>query len=105
MQKKPIDNSKSETDQPPSSFFTRAVNFLYERFGTRLLKNKNELIDIFDEAQESGLMDEEARDTMQRVLLVSSTKHRPEILHKLGSRAKIWCDRRGQKRVDVSQHS
>jgi len=74
MQKKPIENSKSETDQPPSSFFTRAVNFLYERFGTRLLKNKNELIDIFDEAQESGLMDEEARDTMQRVLQVSDLK-------------------------------
>jgi len=71
-----MNKKNSETDQPPSSLFTRTVNFLYERFGTRLLKNKNELITIFDEAQESGLMDEEARDTMQRVLQVSDLKVR-----------------------------
>jgi magnesium and cobalt transporter len=65
-----------QKDQPPSSLFTRAINFLYERFGTRLLKNKKELITIFDEAQESGLMDEEARDTMQRVLQVSDLQVR-----------------------------
>ena len=66
-----MERNNSEAEQPPSSLFTRTVNFLYERFGTRLLKNKKELINIFDEAQESGLMDEEARDTMQRVLQVS----------------------------------
>ena len=66
-----MENKHSEAEQPPSSLFTRTVNYLYERFGTRLLKNKKELITIFDEAQESGLMDEEARDTMQRVLQVS----------------------------------
>ena len=66
-----MENQHSEPEQPPSSLFTRTVNYLYERFGTRLLKNKKELITIFDEAQESGLMDEEARDTMQRVLQVA----------------------------------
>ena len=66
-----MEHNNSEAEQPPSNLFTRTVNFLYERFGTRLLKNKKELITIFDEAQESGLMDEEARDTMQRVLQVS----------------------------------
>ncbi len=71
-----MENQHSETEKPPSSLFTRTVNFLYERFGTRLLKNKKELITIFDEAQESGLMDVEARDTMQRVLQVSDLKVR-----------------------------
>jgi len=71
-----MDNQHPEAEQPPSSLFTRTVNFLYERFGTRLLRNKKELITIFDEAQESGLMDEEARDTMQRVLQVSDLKVR-----------------------------
>ena len=66
----------SQTDQPPSSLFTKAINFLYERFGTRLLRNKKELITLFDEAQESGLLDEEARDTMQRVLQVSDLQVR-----------------------------
>ncbi|MGH1427366.1 MAG: HlyC/CorC family transporter [Arenicella sp.] len=71
-----MENQQSEAEQPPSSLFTRTVNYLYERFGTRLLKNKKELITIFDEAQESGLMDEEARDTMQRVLQVSDLQVR-----------------------------
>lgn len=74
-----MDNKQKESEQqeqPPSSLFTRAINYLYERFGTRLLKNKKELIEIFDEAQESGLMDEEARDTMQRVLQVADIQVR-----------------------------
>jgi len=71
-----MDNKLKEQDHPPSSILTKAINFLYERFGTRLLKNKKELINIIDEAQESGLMDEEARDTMQRVLQVSDLQVR-----------------------------
>lgn len=71
-----MDNQHKEQDQPPSSIFAKIINFLYERFGTRLLRNKKELITIIDEAQESGLMDEEARDTMQRVLQVSDLKVR-----------------------------
>ena len=66
-----MESQQKDQEQPPSSLFTRAINYLYERFGTRLLRNKKELITIFDEAQENGLMDEEARDTMQRVLQVS----------------------------------
>jgi len=73
-----MDNQLKEQDKdhPPSSILTKAINFLYERFGTRLLKNKKEFITIIDEAQESGLMDEEARDTMQRVLQVSGLQVR-----------------------------
>lgn len=71
-----MERQQKDQEQPPSSLFTRVINFLYERFGTRLLKNKKELITIFDEAQESGLMDEEARDTMQRVLQVSDLQVR-----------------------------
>ena len=78
-----MEKQNSGADKPPSSLFTRTVNFLYERFGTRLLKNKRELITIFDEAQESGLMDEEARDTMQRVLQVSDLKVRDMRSHLL----------------------
>ncbi|MGH1541159.1 MAG: HlyC/CorC family transporter [Arenicella sp.] len=66
-------------EQPPSSLFTRIINFLYKKFGSRLLKNRKELITIFEQAQESGLMDKEARDTMQRVLQVSDL-HAREIM-------------------------
>lgn len=61
-------------EQPPSSLFTRVINFLYEKFGSRLLKNRKELITVFEQAHESGLMDNEARDMMQRVLQVSDLR-------------------------------
>lgn len=61
-------------EQPPSSLFTRIINSLYEKFGSRLLKNRKELITVFEQAQESGLMDNEARDMMQRVLQVSDLR-------------------------------
>ena len=61
-------------EQPPSSLFTRIINFLYEKFGSRLLKNSKELITVFEQAQESGLMDNDARDMMQRVLQVSDLR-------------------------------
>jgi len=69
-----MDSNESTKDQPPSSLFTRLINFLYSRFGSRLLNNKKELITIIEQAQESGLMDKEARDTMQRVLQVSDLR-------------------------------
>ena len=61
-------------EQPPSSLFTRIINFLYEKFGSRLLKNRKELITVFEQAHESGLMDNDARDMMQRVLQVSDLR-------------------------------
>lgn len=69
-----MESNEQSKDQPPSSLFTRLINFLYDKFGSRLLKNRKELITIFEQAQESGLMDKEARDTMQRVLQVSDLR-------------------------------
>lgn len=67
-------NQMDTQEQPPSSLFSRIIDFFHRKFGGRLLRNRKELITLFEQAQESGLMDKEARDTMQRILQVSDLR-------------------------------